>query len=169
MSRQSVDEAPWGLQMLPETQNILRTDIRPQQPSQKSRLESLPLEIIFKIIAMTDTDGHLEIISTGCHEMITRWSLKRVNRFFWLMRGLHAPSDFFIRQYHDINIDRIKQMRLMSAFGPDQSLGLMPCFQCRRFYPEKQIDKGFNGSVFFYEGRDIVMCYRCTGGYGHRR
>jgi hypothetical protein len=96
--------------------------------------------------------------------MVIKWSLKRVNRFFYSLRELHAPADFFIRQYRDINVDRMKQVRLLGAFGPDSSLHLMPCFGCRRFYKQRDIDERLNGSVFFYEGRPLARCYGCMGG-----
>lgn len=63
----------------------------------------------------------------------------------------------------DIKVDRTKQERLLTAFGPDRARGLMPCYGCRRFKEEQEMDKRGNGGVLFFEGREVSFCRGCSG------
>jgi hypothetical protein len=100
--------------------------------------------------------------------MQDKWSLKCVSRFFYGLKELHAPSNFFIRQYPDIRLDRIKQQRLLAAFDLSLSLtGLLPCFKCKRFRQKEDFCLKNNPSPFFYDGRDMTYCLDCLVQDGH--
>lgn len=129
-------------------------------------LMDLPVELHLRIIHFLDPEEDPSIVSSGCSDMRDKWALKRVNWYWFAFEELHAPIDFFVRQYRNISLDRVKQQRLAAAFQIHISWELgavQPCFECRRFMPAINFYPHQNAAPFFYEHRETFRCYSCTG------
>jgi len=139
------------------TTEIITTNLKIASPG---LLDTLPLELIEIIIEHLEDDKEFPSITN----MKAKWALKRVNRFFYSLKSLPPPSDFFVRQHKDIDIDRAKQWALMAAFGPDRTLDLVPCYACRAFLSKANFVMSFawdNPSMYFYANRTVPICDPC--------
>jgi hypothetical protein len=144
-------------------------------PSPGRSFLDLPLELLLLVIEHLNeyVEGLREPAASmytagGCPDMRDKWALKRVSRYFYALEELHAPSHFFIRQYPEIRQDRIKQQRLLAAFGLSLSLtGLLPCFKCKRFRQQENFCLKDNPSPYFYDGREMTSCLECLVQDGH--
>jgi hypothetical protein len=99
-------------------------------------LLSFPLEIVLLIIdQLTEHQGGEELLK-GLH---TKWALKRTCRFFWNLKWLYKPTDFFRRVHVGLRADRMKQWGLLLTFNGSvvESIHtLRPCYTCSRFLPK---------------------------------
>jgi hypothetical protein len=139
------------------------------QLSNEKGFLDLPLEIILQIIEHLNepVDGltsfeAAQSITRGCLDMRDKWALKRTSRYFFAIKELHAPSDFFIRQYLDISLDFMKQQRLLGAFNFSlHSLGVLPCYMCKSFLPKEKFCLRNSAAPYFFEGRETTICIEC--------
>lgn len=90
---------------------------RQRQPSTRIGLMDLPTEIHLQIIKQLDTEDDPTVVLLGCPDVVDKWALKRVSRYWYGFKELPCPAAFFVREYQDITLDRIKQQRLAAAFG----------------------------------------------------